>query len=73
MHDLEAAALAIPRRGEVALVSALALQAEVFEGDIADLEDLDRYAVMFVLSYRFEQPREQGRAHDLILRCLWIR
>ena len=73
MHDFEAARLAVPRRREVALVAALAFAARVLEGDVADLEDLHRHAVVFVFADGFEEPGEQGGAHDLVLGRLRVR
>lgn len=73
VHDLEATRLTIPRRGEMPLVPALALPACVLECHVADLEDPDGHAVMLVLSQRLQQPREQARAHDLVLGGLGVR
>lgn len=72
VHDLEPAAPGQKRGGEVALVAALALERRVLEGDVADLEDADRDAVVLVLPERLEEAREEGRAHDLVLRRLGV-
>ena len=66
MHDLEAAGLGQERGGEVALVATFALESEIFEGDVADFEDLDGDAVVFVFAEGFEEAGEEGRAHDLV-------
>jgi hypothetical protein len=66
VDDLKAGRLAVPGGGEVALVSAFALQVGSFERDIADFEDLDGQAVGFVLADCLEQAREEGGADDLI-------
>lgn len=67
MHDLKATRLAIPRRGEMPLVPALALPARVLERHVADLEDPDRHAMVLILPQRLQQPGQQARAHDLVL------
>lgn len=73
MHDFEAAVFAQPGGGEVALVAAFALEMRGFEGDVADFEDFDRDAMVFILAQGFQQPRQQGRPHDLIFRRFRIR
>ena len=72
MNHLEAAGLAAPGRGKVSLVATLAFERKVFEGDVRHLEDLDRHAVMLVLSDRLEEARKERRPHDLILRRLRV-
>ena len=72
VDDLEAAALGQERRGEVALVAAFALQGHVLEGDVADFEDLDGEAVVFVFPQGFEEAGEEGCADDLVFRCFRI-
>lgn len=73
VHDLEAAAFAIPRRSKVSLVPALPLQRHIFESHIADLEDLDRHAMVLIFSDGFQQSGKQRRAHDLILGGFGVR
>ena len=68
MYDFKAAVLREEGGGEVALVAAFALQGEVFEGYVADFEDFDGDAVVFVLSEGLEETGKEGRAHDLIFR-----
>ena len=67
MHDLEAAVLGQKGRGEMALVATFALEGEVLEGDVADLEDLHRDAVVFVFAQGLEEARQEGGADDLVL------
>ena len=72
MHDFEAAVFAQEGSGKVSLVTGFALQVRGFESDVADFEDLDRDAVVFVFSQRLEEAGEQGGAHDLVFCRLWI-
>ena len=57
VHVLEAAGLAVPGCGEVALVSALALKAFVLDANVGHLEDLHGHRVMLVLADGLEQTR----------------
>lgn len=68
VDDFEAAVLGQKCGGEVALVAALALEGHVFEGYVADFEDFDGDAVVFVFPQRLQETREEGCADDLVFR-----
>ena len=67
VYDFEPARLGEEGGGEMALITAFALEGVIFEGHVADFEDLDRDAVVFVFSQGLEEAREEGRADDLVL------
>ena len=67
VHVLEATALAVPGCGEVALVSAPALEAGVFEADVGHFEDLHWDGVALVLAESLEEAGDEGCADDLVL------
>ncbi len=50
MYDFEAAVFGKECGGEVTLVAAFPLEGQVFEGYVADFEDFDGDAVMFVFA-----------------------
>lgn len=73
MHDLKATRLAIPRRREMPLIPALALPARILKRHVTNLEDPNRHAMMLILPQRLQEPRQQTRAHDLVLGGLGVR
>ncbi len=72
MYDFEAAVFAQPGGGEVALIPRFALEVWRFESHVADFEDLDRDAVVFVFAQRLQQAGKEGGADDLIFCGLWV-
>ena len=72
VHVLEAAGLAVPGGGEVALVSALALEAFVLEADVGNLEDLHGDCVALVLAESLEETGDERCADDLVLEGLGV-
>ncbi len=72
VYDFEATVFGQKGSGEVALIAAFALEGCIFEGYVADFEDFDRDAVVFVLSEGLEETGEEGRAHDLVFCCLGV-
>lgn len=66
VDDFEPASLGEEGGGEMALIAAFALEGSILEGHVADLEDLDRDAVVFVFSQGLEEAGEEGRADDLV-------
>lgn len=72
VNDLETTALAVIGGSVVTLVATLALQRQVLEGDIADLEDLHRHTVGLVLTDRLQQTGEQAGADNLELLSLGV-
>lgn len=68
VYDFKAASFGNEGGGEVALVTAFALEGQVLEDYVADFEDLNRNAVVFVLSEGLEETGEEGCAHDLVFR-----
>ena len=73
VYDFEAAGLGEEGGGEMALIAAFALEGLILEGYVADFEDLDRDAVVFVFSEGLEEAGEERRADDLVFCCFWIR
>jgi hypothetical protein len=67
VHVLEAAGLAVPGCGEVALVPALALEALVLEADVGNLEDLHGDCVALVLAESLEETGDERCADNLVL------
>lgn len=72
MDNFESTRLAIPGSGKVPLVTTLALQRQVLESDIADLEDLHGHGVMLVLTDGLEQTGQQAGADNLELKSLRV-
>ena len=72
VYDFETASLGEEGGGEVALIAAFALEGLILEGYVADFEDLDRDAVVFVFFEGLEEAREERRADDLVFCCFRV-
>lgn len=72
VDNLETTALAVESGSKVTLVATLALQGQVFESNVANLEDLHGHTVGLVLTDGLQQTGEQAGADDLELGSLGI-
>lgn len=73
MHNLKPRTLPANRRREMAFIPRLPFKRQILERHIRALEHPDRQRVFLVLPDRLQDPREQTRPHDLVLRRLGVR
>lgn len=72
MDDLETATPPVPSSSKVALVTALSLQRQILESNVAYFEDLHGHGVVLVFTNGLQQTRQQAGTDNLEFKGLGV-